>query len=682
MSGTGTLRGAPDCCVEMEMKRKGCILGIKQKLLLMGTLMVLLVIAICGIGYYRAQEALVESTSGEINALLHVESEKLDSWISKKLQRTESLANLLTAMGDNPVVMNREIVSLAAGDKDLIDLAYGAEDGRFISWVDGNITGEFDPLNRPWYLEAKTKSAPFFTSVYVDNSTKKPIISAVAPYSIDGTFRGAVLSDISLDALAEYIKSVKYQGTGASIVVDPSGLIIASSEGQALHKVDENEVLKVRFPEMLQNKNGYFIMEKDGQSQIIAYATVPSTGWVVSIAVPESVAFAQLAGLKTTYTVMSIIGILLVAGILFALLRFASSVTGATERLMHHVGLLAKGELNLPDLPVVSQDELGRLAENFNSMVKNIKALIKQVAGTAEQLAAASEELTAGAQQMAESATAVASTVIEVAGGTDRQLESLAGAKKTIGIVMGDVTRMSEKAEKVAAGSASTADAAARGETLMNEAMTKMSGIEQSVLRSAEVVEKLGESSKQIGEIVESISAIAEQTNLLALNAAIEAARAGESGRGFAVVAEEVRKLAEGAREAAEQIKERISVVQHDTAEAVTAMQSGTAEVQSGSAAIRDVGAQFEDIMRMVDEINTQMTEMNSAIHTVETGMDDIVGSATMVNEITEQTADHMQSISSSSESQSASSQEIASASQSLAMLATDLQNTTNKFKF
>jgi hypothetical protein len=86
--------------------------------------------------------------------------------------------------------------------------------------------------------------------------------------------------------------------------------------------------------------------------------------------------------------------------------------------------------------------------------------------------------------------------------------------------------------------------------------------------------------------------------------------------------------------------------------------------------------------MRMVDEINTQMTEMNSAIHTVETGMDDIVGSATMVNEITEQTADHMQSISSSSESQSASSQEIASASQSLAMLATDLQNTTNKFKF
>jgi len=449
-----------------------------------------------------------------------------------------------------------------------------------------------------------------------------------------------------------------------------------------MHKVDENEVLKARFPEMLQKKNGYFTMEKDGQTQIIAYATVPSSGWIVGIAVPESVAFAELNSLKTTYAVMSIIGILLVAGVVVALLRFAATITGATERLMHHVAALAAGNLNQPELPVTSRDELGRLAENFNSMMQSIKGLIKQVAATAEQLASSSQQLTAGAHQMAESAVGIASTVSEVAGGTDRQLESLAGAKRDIGVVMSDVTRMSEKAEKVAQGSSASADAAARGETLMNEAMEKMSGIEQSVLHSANVVEKLGESSKQIGEIVESISAIAEQTNLLALNAAIEAARAGETGRGFAVVAEEVRKLAEQSREASEQIKERIAGVQHDTAEAVTAMQSGTAEVQAGSSAIREVGTQFEDITRMVGEINTQMTEMTGAIHTVAKGMDAIVGSATMVNEITEKTADHMQSISSSSESQSASSEEIAAASQSLVNLAMELQNTTNKFKF
>ena len=657
-------------------------LGIKQKLLLMGVLMAALVVAICGIGYYRAQEALTAATAGEIEARLEIEGASLDGWLRSKEQEAVAAANLLAAYDGSDRMNDRELMSIAAGDKDVLDLSYGREDGAFISWSEGDISDEIDPRTRKWYTDARAKGAPLFTEAYQDLDSKKMVVTAAAPYKgKDGGFAGAVCADITLDTLAARVKELKYHGVGEGIIVDPSGLIIASSEGQAMHKVDENEVLKVRFPEMLQKKNGYFSMEKDGETQIIAYATVPSTGWIVGIAVPEAVAFAELQSLKTTYAVMSVIGILLVAGLIAFLLRFASTITGATERLMHHVGALANGELSLPDLPVTSQDELGQLAANFNAMMKSIKSVIKQVAGTAEQLAAASQELTAGAHQMAESATGIASTVVEVAGGTDRQLESLAGAKQNIGIVMGDVTRMSEKAEKVANGSSATADAADRGSALMNEAMTKMAGIERSVLHSAGVVEKLGESSKQIGEIVESISAIAEQTNLLALNAAIEAARAGETGRGFAVVAEEVRKLAEQSREASEQIKERIAGVQRDTAEAVTAMQSGTTEVQEGTAAIREVGTRFEEITRMVDEINAQMSEMNAAIGTVAKGMDDIVGSATMVNEITEKTADHMQSISSSSESQSASSQEIASASQSLAELATDLQNTTNKFK-
>ena len=656
-------------------------MGIKQKLLLMGTLMALLVVAICGIGYYRAQDTLTESTSGEINAILDVGAADLNAWLMRKEQQAVSAANLLAAYDGNPITMDSSIMSLASNDKDVLDLSYGAEDGRFISYVDGDISAT-DPRGRDWYRDAKTAGKPIFTEVYQDLTSKKMVVSIAVPYNgKNGAFAGAVCSDITLDRLDTRVKQLKYHGEGEGIIIDPSGLIIASSEGMAMHKVEENPVLKENFSAMLKNKNGYFATEKDGEEQIIAYATVPSSGWIVAVAVPERVAFAQLASLKTTYSVLSIIGILLVAGIIIALLRFAATITGATERLMNHVDALAQGDLSQDDLPVTSQDELGQLAANFNTMMKNIRGVIRQVAGTAEQLAAASEQLTAGAHQTAEAATEIAGTVSTVADGTDRQLESLAGAKKNIGIVSGDIERVTNEAERVAGSSAATAEAAEKGEALMNDAMAKMTGIEQSVLRSAEVVEKLGESSKQIGEIVETISAIADQTNLLALNAAIEAARAGETGRGFAVVAEEVRKLAEQSREAADQIKERIAGVQRDTAQAVAAMQSGTSEVQAGTTAIREVGTQFENITRMVDEMKEQIANINKSMQTVTQGTELIIQSATMVNEITEKTADHMQSISSSSESQSASSEEIASASQSLATLATDLQNTTNKFK-
>ena len=656
-------------------------MGIKQKLLLMGVLMALLVVAICGIGYYKAQKALTESISGEVEALLDVQAADLNAWLARKEQLAVSAANLLEAYDGNPVMMDREMMSLASNDKEVLDLANGAEDGRFISWTDGDIS-DTDPRGRDWYKQAKAAGKPLFTEVYQDAISKKMIVSVAVPYyGKDGAFAGAICSDITLDTLGERVTHLKYHGEGEGIIIDPNGLIIASTEGMAMHKAEENPVLKERLPEMREKKNGYFAMEKDGEEQIIAYATVPSTGWIVAVAVPESVAFAQLASLKMTYSVLSLIGILLVAGIIFALLRFATTITGATGRLMHHVDALAKGDLGLDDLPVTSQDELGQLAANFNTMMKNIRNVIRQVAGTAEQLAAASEQLTAGAHQTAEAATEIAGTVSAVADGTERQLDSLAGAKKNIDIVSGDIERVTHEAERVAGSSTATAEAAEKGEGLMNDAMAKMNGIEQSVLCSAEVVEKLGESSKQIGEIVETISAIADQTNLLALNAAIEAARAGETGRGFAVVAEEVRKLAEQSREAADQIKERIAGVQRDTAQAVAAMQSGTSEVQAGTAAIREVGTQFENITRMVDEMKEQIANINKSMQTVTHGTELIIQSATTVGEITEKTAENMQSISSSSESQSASSEEIASASQSLATLATDLQNTTNKFK-
>nr|WP_314806755.1 methyl-accepting chemotaxis protein [uncultured Selenomonas sp.] len=657
-------------------------MSIKQKLVLMGALMALLVVSICGIGYYTAQTSLMASISEELEASLSVQAAKVDGWLAKRGQIAESTATLLSMYADRPELYEQNMLSLAANDKDVLDICHGTEDSRFIRWAEGDVSALVNPHQRKWYNDAKAKGKLFYTEAYEDISNHQTVVSAAVPYNgNNGAVRGAVCVDISLATLDTRVKNLKYHGEGEGIIIEPSGLIIASSEGMSMHNVEENPVLKENFSAMLQNKNGYFATEKDGEQQIIAYTTVPSSGWIVAIAVPESVAFAQLATLKMTYTGMSVLGILLVAGIIIALLRFAATITDTTDRLMHHVGALAKGDLSQPDLPVASQDELGQLSANFNTMMKNIRSVIRQVAETAEQLAAASEQLTAGAHQMAESATEIAGTVATVADGTGRQRESIADAKQNIGSVSGDIERVTEKAARVADNSVATAGAAEKGEALMNDAMQKMTGIEQSVLRSAEVVEKLGESSKQIGEIVETISAIAEQTNLLALNAAIEAARAGETGRGFAVVAEEVRKLAEQSREAAEQIKERIQSVQHDTAQAVTAMHSGTTEVQEGTSAIHEVGAQFEHIMRMVDEIKEQIADISSSMQTVTEGTERIIQSATMVDELTEKTADHMQNISSSSQSQSASSEEIASASQSLATLATDLQNATHKFK-
>ena len=657
-------------------------MSIKQKLVLMGALMALLVVSICGIGYYTAQTALMASISEELEASLSVQAAKVDGWLAKRGQIAESTATLLSKYADRPELYEQNMLSLAANDKDVLDICNGTEDGRFIRWAEGDLSALVNPHQRKWYNDAKAKGKLFYTEAYEDISNHQMVVSAAVPYNgSDGAVRGAVCVDISLATLDTRVKNLKYHGEGAGIIIEPSGLIIASSEGMAMHKVEENPVLKENFSAMLQNKSGYFATEKDGEEQIIAYTTVPSSGWIVAIAVPERVAFAQLASLKTTYSVLSLLGILLVAGIIIALLRFAATITGATERLMHHVDALAKGDLSLDDLPVTSQDELGQLAANFNTMMKNIRNVIRQVAGTAEQLAAASEQLTAGAHQTAEAATEIAGTVSTVADGTERQLESLAGAKKNIGIVSGDIERVTHEAERVAGSSTATAEAAEKGESLMNDAMAKMNGIEQSVLRSAEVVEKLGESSKQIGEIVETISAIADQTNLLALNAAIEAARAGETGRGFAVVAEEVRKLAEQSETAAQEITGLITENANRIEDTFKVMQQQKEHVGEGVKQVNQAGEQFDRIAGVVSELTEKVDAILKSTEGIKADSERMVSSVEAVQKVSNAVHSEAENVSAVSEQQAASMQEIAASSQTLAQLAQDLQRIVGGFK-
>jgi methyl-accepting chemotaxis protein len=92
------------------------------------------------------------------------------------------------------------------------------------------------------------------------------------------------------------------------------------------------------------------------------------------------------------------------------------------------------------------------------------------------------------------------------------------------------------------------------------------------VLRAAETIGRLGNSSARIGEVLKVIAGIADQTNLLALNATIEAARAGEAGKGFAIVASEVKELARETASATDRIHTTIASLRADASDAVAAV--------------------------------------------------------------------------------------------------------------
>lgn len=658
-------------------------MGIRQKFFVLAGVIGLIMAVVSCIGYYTAYTNLEESVEKEILASVEVQGRSMDGWLMEKAAPAVSAGNLLSNLHKNDkadVAVTREMMGVATSDPEVLEMTNGNEDGLFMTWKDGDNTGKVDPRKRPWYIDAKKTDKLFFTDAYQSATGHELVVSAVVPYKDkSGNFRGAICDDISLKVLDERVKEIKYRGAGKGLIIEKTGKILASSqEGESFTEVTANEGLKDHFKEMLQKDKGYFITKKDGESKVFAYTTVASTGWIVGVSVPESLVFASVNRMKITYAILTVVGILL---IVFASLKLSNGILKQIIRIKNHADKLSEGNLRVDDLPVESEDELATLSQAFNTMSHNIRELIRKMSATAEQVAAASEELTASAQQSAEASNHVAGAVSQVSDGMDDQLKSVDHAKKNVDIVYTDITQVADKTKHITENSAKTAEAAQHGESLMTGAMSKMGHIETSVSQAADVVRKLGENSKQIGAIVDAISAIADQTNLLALNAAIEAARAGEHGRGFAVVAEEVRKLAGESQKSAEEIKERISIIQNDTEQAVVSMQSGTEEVQLGASAIREVGTQFANIMRMVDEIKQQMDDVSDSVGMVTGGATKIVQAVDEIDTVSRSTSDHTQSISAATEEQSASTEEIASASKSLAVMAGELQEATNKFK-
>ncbi len=267
----------------------------------------------------------------------------------------------------------------------------------------------------------------------------------------------------------------------------------------------------------------------------------------------------------------------------------------ALELLMQ-VDPISKGDLTVN--ASVTEDEIGTVADSYNSTVESLRKIVAQVQQAAKAVADTTTRNETEVQALSQGALKQ-SEEVEIA------LERIEAMTRSINAVSDSATQAEEAIQK-------SSETVKAGDDAMNRTVEGIVEIRETVAETAKKVKRLGESSQKISQVVSLINNFAEQTNLLALNASIEAARAGEQGRGFAVVAEEVRSLAQQSSNATTEIANLVDQIQTETNEVVRAMEQGTEQVVSGTQLVEEARSSLNEITEVSTQINQLVAEISA----------------------------------------------------------------------
>jgi len=301
----------------------------------------------------------------------------------------------------------------------------------------------------------------------------------------------------------------------------------------------------------------------------------------------------------------------------------------------------------------VSEDEIGTIADGYNTTIQKLRQLVGQVQKVASRIS--------------ETSTDSDRLVGKLSNKSEQQVQELKKALIQLNSVVASSQTVANDAQKVEQALQDANKIVNNGDSLMEKTVDGIEEIRETVSETSQKIKRLGEASQKITKVVNLIENFATQTNLLALNAAIEATRAGEYGKGFAVVADEVRALAYQSANATTEISRIVAEIQAETTEVTETMELGITQVVQGTQLVNETRDSLNEIVRSTNRISQLVEKITQA--------------ASIQSQQCQGLSTAMNDVSSISASTSENASSIADSFQKLLQSSQELETSVSKFK-
>ncbi|HJV45090.1 MAG TPA: methyl-accepting chemotaxis protein [Bacillota bacterium] len=582
-----------------------------------------------------------------------------------------------------------------------------------------------DNVARPEELSLSEQDQPFYepaigklegevyqtANPYVSADSRRWVIANLTPIVVhqpgpyQGKKVGLVHYEVNLASLSKSLQQNIAQNT-QSFLLDAQGELVAHSDEQQAQSIIQSGAApangseeavedfqkKAKLPTLQAGgssawwntiqkvKKGSMEITLDSKKYFAVYQPLEigdQGQWTLVTLKPASLMGAETKGTSYLFYLTVLLVFLLLMGSGYLIKRW---IVTPIDHLVFGSTQIANGNLN-HSMVAHSQDEVGRLIHTFDQMRVYLLALVGEMNHLSTELTISSEGLSVAARKAEETSNQIFSASNEIASGVSKQADQSGVILKKMEDTLEQVKQGNQGVHNTLAHATASTDLARRGEQVINEAISHLDLITNTVSFATESIQKLGKRSEEIGGIITSIQEIANQTNLLALNAAIEAARAGEQGRGFAIVAEEVRKLAEQSSESAKQITSLIMDIQEETVQTVQTMESNLKAVENQVNVIDQGGKLLVDVVRKVEETEQDTQDLQGNLANLSQNANDALTAIQEISAITQQSAAGAQEVAASIEGQFESIKEVANGASQLSEISLRLRAEIQRFK-
>jgi methyl-accepting chemotaxis protein len=313
------------------------------------------------------------------------------------------------------------------------------------------------------------------------------------------------------------------------------------------------------------------------------------------------------------------------------------------------------------------KDEIGTLANWFDTFVKKLNDIIVDISSNSETVTSSSLEVLTASEEMEDEAGKLNKKSHTVADASEQMNVSMSSVAAASEEATTNLTLVADAAQQMREALDNVVNDCARAQEISNSAI-------EQVQHTTSKVGLLGNSAKEITQVTEVITEIADQTNMLALNATIEAARAGEAGKGFSVVAGEIKGLAIQTQEATSEIRGKIEGIQKSTKDTV-------AEVELVTKVIMDVDEIMNKISHAMGQQSGNASEVAMNIEQASQGISEVNRNVAQSSQVSSGIAHDISEVSSISMDISQRSNRMRSNSESLSSLSSELRKLVSVFK-